>query len=152
MIRLIVLGIAVACSTLLGAYGATRLKETQPADSGKTVSAAVEMAKLDTISVPIIRKGRIDGYVLAQVTFAAASIDLKHERALLAALVAEAAFKVFYENETMDFSSLKPMQVDATAAQIAATANARLGREAVRRVLVSSINYVSYDEARCRKA
>lgn len=143
----IAVALVAIISTLGGTYGgklyATAEKTTDPSNG-----TAVDIVKLDPISVPIIRKGQIEGYVVARIAVAATTSDVKNGKAVLVAYASEATFRAVYEDQSFEFANLKPADVAVLTERIAKLSNERIGRPAIKQALVESLNFVSKSEAR----
>jgi hypothetical protein len=149
VIRTLALGFWVCVVALGATYLATQLDHSAGTNAATDAeSAAIEYIKADPLSVPVIRDGKVQGYVVAQVSFAAVPVKLKGGAADLAPYLIDAAFRALYEDAPDDFAHLKPQNVAAIAAKAKAYANERLGGDAVKDVLIGSLNYVARGEVR----
>jgi flagellar basal body-associated protein FliL len=150
VIRTLLVGFWV-CAIALGAtYLATQLSASDvgQAESAIPENVAVEYIKTDALSVPVIRDGKVQGYVVAQVSFAVGSDKSKSETVDPAPYLVDAAFRAFYEAAPLDFMRLKPQDIPAIAEKTKTYANERLGGGTVKDVLISGLNYVARGEVR----
>lgn len=151
MVRMLLLGFIVVLSTLGGSYAAMKIPQATSAAGGKdAASEPVTIVKLDPISVPVVRDGKIQGYVLGRISFSAATSDAAKNKDALILYVSEAIFRSIYEEETLDFSSLKPVGVEALVARVVEKANARIGRTAIVQVFVENLNFLAHEAVRCQ--
>jgi hypothetical protein len=148
VIRNLVLGFAAVAATLLGGAGAALLASSKAAAPAPAEAPVHELVKLDAVSVPVIRRGQVQGYVVAQVAVEAAAVDMKNSKPVLAVYASEAVFRAVYEEEAFDFSGLRPAHLAALADRMTKLANERIGRAAIKRVAIESINYVTEAQAR----
>lgn len=151
MLKFLALGIAAMLATIGGSYAAIQFGAR---DGGKTAasSAVVEEAvRMEQASIPIVRDGKVQGYVLAQVTYTAAAEDIKSTKALLNVYVNEAIFSTVYEEENFNFTALKKVEIADLAGRIRKAANGRAGRETVNKVLVESLMFLDQESVRCRR-
>lgn len=136
----LIAGLAAILATLAGSFGATMLvggeKEPQ-----KKAPPATELLKLDVISVPVIRSGRIQGYVIARGSVGAAADEVKSNRALLSAYSVEGLFRAIYE-ENLDFDALKPVDLTRLADTTTRMINERIGRQIVSSTVFENLNFV----------
>ena len=149
MLKMIVLGLVAVIATLAGAYAG--LKMMAPATPGAAQAKAqepVELVKLDPTSVPVIRAGTISGYAIVRAGYTATASDIKQMRSLLTTLVGEAMFMTLYGDEGLDFGAMKPLQFEAIGERAAKTVNVRISRDAIKRVAIEGITYLTRDEAR----
>ena len=64
--------------------------------------------------------------------------------------VSEAIFRSVYEEEALDFTALKPVQVEALVHRIVEKANARIGRPAIAQIFVEGLNFLAHEAVRCQ--
>ena len=145
MIKLVVLGLAGIAATLAGSFLATILGAPQDAKLEKK-EPEVEIVKFDAISVPVIRRAKVQGYVVVRISVLAYSAEVKVGRPTLMAFASEAAFRAIYEEEAFDFSALKPVQITAIAEKITGLTNARLARPFIKQTAIESLNFVTQSE------
>ena len=151
MVRMLLLGLIVVLSTLGGSYAAMKLPGGS-APSAESGGAAEELTvvKLDPVSVPVVRGGKIQGYVLGRIAFAASTKEMKNKD-LLTLYVNEAIFTSVYEEEALDFNALKPVHVEALVHRTVDKANARIGRPAIAQIFVESLNFLAHEAVRCQQ-
>jgi len=144
---MIVLGIVVVLSTLLGSYATMQLTAA-PAPEAKQKPEVIQQVKLEPMSVPIIRSGKVSGYILARFAFSATEHTLKDHRNVLTLYFSEAAFKTIYEEPDFDFSALKPVQIDGLRQRIVAATNERAGAHGIKDVFVENLSFLTPEEVR----
>jgi hypothetical protein len=152
VIRLLALGLVAVAATLAGSYAAMLWGTAKKSGAEPEEQAILELVKLEPVSVPVIRGGKVDGYVIARVAVSAAASDVKKSKPVLAAYASEAVFRAVYEEEAFDFSALKAVQVSALAERIAKLANERIGRAAIKQSVIESLNFVSRSEVRLQQS
>jgi hypothetical protein len=149
MVRMLLLGLVVVLSTLGGSYAAMQLPRGGAAGGEGDASDEVTVVKLEPVSVPVVRAGKIQGYVLGRIAFAASAKEMKNKETLTL-YVSEAIFRAVYEEEALDFTALKPVQVEALVHRIVEKANARIGRPAIAQIFVESLNFLAHEAVRCQ--
>jgi hypothetical protein len=100
------------------------------------------------MSIPVVRAGDITGYLVMEVSFAADKALLAEKKVEPVPFLKDAAFRVIFGSEAIDFQRLKKKDIDSLTAAIAAEANLRLGEGMVRHVLLQQLNYVKREEIR----
>ena len=148
MVKMIVLGFVAVIATLGGAYAGLQMSFKQKSGTEVLEQDAVELVKLDPTSVPVIRDGSIAGYVIVRSAYLATAKDIKQIRPQMTAYVTEAIFINVYGDEAANFTGMKPIQVEALAERAAKGANTRLARDAIKRITLEHINYLTVEEAR----
>lgn len=144
--KLLIVGVAAILSTLAGSYAAALLTgdSKDPAPVGPP---ALEVIKLDVISVPVIRSGAIQGYVLVRAAVGVPVEDAKKGRAVVALYSAEGVFRAIHEEE-IDFTALRSADIARLADRATRLINGRVGREAVSRTVIESVNFVPQSDVR----
>jgi len=149
MVRMLLLGLVVVLSTLGGSYAAMKLPQSSAPGAESDAKDELMVVKLEPVSVPVVRGGKIQGYVLGRIAFATGAKELKNKETLIL-YVSEAIFRAVYEEEELDFTVLKPVQVEALVLRVVEKANARIGRPAIVQVFVESLNFLAHEAVRCQ--
>lgn len=152
MVKIILLGVAAVLATLGGSFAAIQLGSKGGQDTVGPPVVVEEAVRLEQFSVPVVRDGKVQGYALAQISFSAAAEDIKASKALLTTVVNEAVFATLFEEPSFDFASLKAVQIAQLSERMLAKANARIGRGAIKKVLVESLMLLDQESVRCRKS
>ena len=153
MIKIIVAG-AWACTVALAASyaavswqgGGHAAAEPEP----DRLYGGLETVRTRMISVPVIRSGAIQGYVMAQFSFTADAKTLKRLSLKPDVIVLDEAFKAIY-GEELDFRQMQKQDLPALAKRIVEGSNKRFGTRIVEDVFVQELNYVSKDGVRGAK-
>ena len=147
---LIVGGVAIV-TTLGGAYAAMTMSAAHHAAPRTEATLALELMKIEPVSVPVVRFGKIVGYVIARVTISAPSSELKTLRPVVMAFATEAVFRAVYEEPTFDFAGLKVVELKTSADRISRFANERLGRPIVQASIIDGMSFVEPSGIRAHK-
>jgi hypothetical protein len=149
MIKTLIVGLWAGGVALGGAYLAMMLNaEGQAtADSGNE-DKIVEFINTGSMSIPVIRDGKVTGYVVTEMSFAVHKSNEGGEAAAPTPYLVDAAYRMLYQNVAADFSHLKPQDLKEIAEVVKKEANTRLGGDTVQDVLVSSLNFIARDEIR----
>jgi len=148
--RSILLGIVTIAATIGGHYASGRVSSMKSSEPAR--QEPVEIIKLEPISAPVVRDGKVVGYVIARMSIAAAEADAKAHKPLLVAYANEAVFRGIYEEKAFDFSAMRAADVSELSKRIVELANKRFGRPTVRETVVESINFMSQAELQARRA
>jgi flagellar basal body-associated protein FliL len=149
VIKTLLIGLWVCIVALGSSYFFVQMNNSSAAHApSETEAEVIEFIKTDMVSVPVIRDGKVQGYLVAQLSFAVnktATAKLSFEPA---PYLVDVAYRALYENSAIDFAQLQPQDLTLLAKKIAEGANAKLGSEVVKDVLMNEINYVPRDEVR----
>lgn len=148
MVRMLLLGLVVMIATLGGSYAAMQLPQGTAVKEDANEKA--EVVKIDPISVPVVREGKIQGYVIGRFAFSAPASAIRKDKDALTLYASEAIFRSVYEEEELDFSALKIVEVDKLIGRIVVKANARIGSPTIAEVFVESMNFLAHDAVRCQ--
>ena len=147
MLKILITG-AWACLVALGAsYGMVSWQSgggvTPVAEASERAPLeGLENHKLEPITVPMIRDGRVAGYVLAKLAFTADAKALRGMSIDPVPFVTDEAFREIYSNGQIDFSRLEKYDLERLTEAIRTNVNQRLGAGLVHDILVLEINYV----------
>jgi hypothetical protein len=104
--------------------------------------------KTDIISVPMIHKGEVQGYVLARFAWLVDEKKLKELAIDPATIITDEAFRIIYASPVTDFRHIEKYDLASLTKRLKEAVNRRLGDALVHDVLVESINYVARSEIR----
>ena len=149
MIKTLLIGLWVCVVALGSSYFFVQMNNSSAAHVAPEAEAEViEFIKTDMVSVPVIREGKVQGYLVAQLSFAVNKTATKKLAFEPTPYLVDVAYRALYENSAIDFAQLQPQDLTLLAKKIAEGANAKLGGEIVKDVLMNEINYVPRDEVR----
>jgi hypothetical protein len=100
------------------------------------------------ISVPIIRSGALQGYVMTQFSFTGDARAMKHLSVKADTVVIDEGFKAIYGDEVVDFRKMKKQDLPDLGKRIVEGANKRLGAHIIEDVFLQELNYVSKEGTR----
>jgi len=146
----LLLGTLTIAATLGGHYAAGIALSPKP--TVQVADEKVEIVKLEPISAPVIRDGKVIGYAIARMSVAVLAVDAKAHKELLVAYANEAVFRGLYEEKSFDFAAMRAVDVSQLCRRIVEFANKRFGKPVVREAVVESINFVSQAELQARRA
>jgi hypothetical protein len=149
MIKTLLVGLWAGGVSLGGAYLAMMMNAEGPDKAeSEDGSKVVEFVNTQSMSIPVIRDGKVAGYVVTEMSFAVQKGAEGGEAAAPTPYLIDAAYRTIFENVSADFGHLKPQDLKQLSEQVKKAANARLGEEKVQDVLVSSLNFIARDEIR----
>jgi flagellar basal body-associated protein FliL len=149
VIKTLLIGLWVCIVALGSSYFFVQMNNSSAAHVPSEAEVEViEFIKTDMVSVPVIREGKVQGYLVAQLSFAVNKTAARKLPFEPTPYLVDVAYRALYENSAIDFSQLQPQDLTLLAKKIAEGANAKLGGEVVKDVLMNEINYVPRDEVR----
>ena len=143
MLKLVAIGVWVILVTAGATFASVHFGHSASGDTVSGNDLGVEEVTSELTSIPVIRGGDVQGYVILQLSFAA-------DKAVLEPLpyLKDAAFRVIFTSDDIDFRHLKPGDLDRLTDTIMQVANRRLGSPLVRQVLFQQMNYVRKEDIR----
>jgi flagellar basal body-associated protein FliL len=149
VIKTLLIGLWVCTVALGSSYFFVKMQSSSSAHApSKEEAAAIEFIKTDMVSVPVIKDGKVQGYLVTQLSFAINKVETAKLAFEPTPYLVDIAYRTIYENSVVDFSRLQPQDLSSLVKKIADSANAKLGGEVVKDVLMNEINYVPRDEVR----
>jgi hypothetical protein len=149
VLKLAVLGVWVIIVTAAATFGAVHLKSfTNGGEQSAQEDLGVEELKAEMTSVPMIRGGEIIGYLIIQLSFQADRRVLAEKQLEPMPYLNDAAFRVIFASTDVDFRRLRGSDLDSMTAAITKEANARIGGEMIRQVLIQQLNFVRKEDIR----
>ncbi len=151
MVKTILIGLWAALTALGSFYGVSLWRAGAEARVvPKELFSTLEQVKTDVVSVPMIRDGEVQGYVLARFVGLVDSVKLKKMSIKPDVILTDEAFRLIYSSPVRDFQRIEKYDLSRLTTKLKKNVNARLGMSLVHDVLVDSINYVARSEIRYR--
>lgn len=153
MIKIIFAGLWACLVTLAASYAAVSWQagHAAPHAEPERLYGGLETVRTRMISVPIIRTGAIQGYVMAQFSFTADAATLKRLSLKADVVVLDEAFKAIYSEDTLDFRDMKKQDLGGLAKRIVEGSNQRFGTKIVDDAFIQEFSYVPKDGIRSGK-
>jgi hypothetical protein len=149
MLKLAAIGAWVILVTAGATYGSVYLATSRATtEAGEEPDLGVEELKSEMTSIPVMRDGEVIGYLILQLSFAADRRLLAERKLDPLPFMMDAAFRVGLGATDVDFRRLRSKDLDALTTAIAAEANARIGADLVRHVLLQQLNFVRKEDIR----
>ena len=150
MIKLLAAGLWACIVTLAASYvafswHAPASLSAHEADPGH--GGSLETIRTRMISVPVIRTGVLQGYVMAQFSFTVDAATLKRLSVKPDIVVIDEAFRAIYA-EDVDFRNLKKQDLGSLTTRIVGSSNQRLGTRVIEDAFVQEFSYVTKDGVR----
>ncbi len=151
MIKVIIAGLWACIVTLAASYAAVSWQATNSTGAEhepERLYGGLETVRTRMISVPVIRAGAIQGYVMAQFSFTAEAKTLKRLSLKADVVVLDEAFKAIYGEDTLDFRQMKQQDLAGMAKRIVEGSNQRFGTKIIEDAFIQEFSYVGKDGIR----
>jgi hypothetical protein len=143
MIKVLFTGLWICVITLVSSYTAASWKLQADSEQPKDYLNGLNYEKTVPISVPILAKGELQGYVVAQFVFTSDSRVLSKLSVPPHAFIVDEAFRLIYGDIETDFTHLERVDLAALSKRIAENVNAHLQSDLIVDVLVEQFTYYS---------
>ena len=148
MIKILAIGIWIVVATLGSSYVAASMSapSSPEPEAEPTYFAGLDYRKTDTITVPIVAKDKIRGYVLASFVY---TIDGETASKLAVApdpFIVDEAFRAVYSTSQFNFEKAEQFDLAALTGSIRDAVNARYKQEIVHEVLIQQFDFLPKDE------
>jgi hypothetical protein len=148
MLRSALIGLWASLVMALSLLATTRFQARPPKSESTTQQAHVEMRKTKEISVPKIANGVIKGYIVTQLVFGARSRE--GDQLEPDAFVVDEAFRLIYEDDSLNFATVKKLDLKAYAETVRRNVNTRLNSEAVTDIAIQEFMFMPNNHLRKR--
>lgn len=147
MIRLVLSGLWVCVVTLAASYTAASWKADRPVAATEAGVEGLQYQTTHVISVPMIKDGSVQGYVVAQFVYTIDGATLKRLSVPPEVFLLDEAFRTIYSDANLDFEHLEKYDINKLTQNLIQQTNVRLKGEIIRDVLVQEFNYISKEDA-----
>ncbi len=143
MLKTLLVGLWVCAATLGAAYATATVRGgDNEAAAEPTYFAGLDWRRTDPVTVPILSKNAVEGYVLARFVYtidgeAAAGLAVPPD-----AFILNDVFASVYQTSDFDFSQPQKYDLEALKAGIKTSVNKRYGTELIREILVEQFDFL----------
>lgn len=148
MIRLVLSGLWVCFVTLAASYAAANFKVGGRAPAAADQLKGVQVQTTPTITVPMIKNGAVQGYVVAQFAFTIEAATRKRLSVPPQVFLSDAAFRTIYSDPSLDFRHLQKYDINKLTRSLIRQTNRKLKGQVIKDILVREFNFVSKEDAR----
>jgi hypothetical protein len=138
----LIVGIWAIAVTLGAGWGAASLALSRTQTEEKPMLEGLQYTSLPTMSIPVIDRGKVEGYVVVRMVYTADSAVLKHLAAEPDAFITDEIFRTVYQKAETDFGKLRRLDLATLAEEVKARVNERMGDAVVQDLLVDGLNYI----------
>jgi hypothetical protein len=149
MVKLIFTGLWVCAVTLGAVYFSVQMSAPPPpVDEAELLKARSELVKGESINVPMLSNGAVQGYFITRISFMMDKEKIKTVKLPVTELMTDELFTLLVGNRMVDLSHTASFDLAAFRASIKDNLNKRFGDEYVLDVLVEQLDYLSKDDIR----
>ena len=113
-----------------------------------TKQSALELVKGETITVPVIGNGAVNGYFLGRISFMMHKDMIAGLNLPITEMTTDELFSLLVGNKMIDVSNIKAFDPGAFREEIKKGMNERLGGEYVAEVMLEQLDYLSKEDVK----
>lgn len=147
MVKILAAGIWV-CLVTLGAVYVSISMATAPAEVAEDTSTPLQLVPGESITIPLIADGAVNGYFLTRISFMMNADKLKNQELPVTEFMTDELFTLLVGNKMADITRVSSFDVEAFREQIKTSMNEQLGDDMVEKVLIEQLDFVSREAAR----
>ena len=138
----LIVGLWAVAVTLGASYGAANIALSRQGLKQAPALAGLQYTSLPTMSIPVVDRGKVEGYVVVRMVYTADSAVLKNLASSPAPFITDEVFRMIYATVETDFGKLKKLDLASLSASVKTQVNQRMGDEVVQDLLVDGLNYI----------
>lgn len=140
------IGLWVAAVALGATYASASFTAGRKAAGPEQVASVTQSEKTRVINVPVIAKGAVQGFVVAQFGYTADSALMKKLSMSPEVFILDEAFRTLYSDDHLDFAHLEKYNINKLTSHLIKSTNERLGVDVIKAVLIQDFTYFSKQE------
>jgi hypothetical protein len=150
MIKVAVIGLAAAATTIAAEVGTDKVLALREAHSAAAVARSTEARKTHEINVPRIKDGVIKGYAVMLLSYTVDLTALKTAAMAPDSILVDEAFRYVYADDTIDFDHLDRFDLAKMSKAVIQAVNARVKADVVVDVGVQEFTYAPISDTHGR--
>ncbi len=148
MLKVVAAGIWVCIVTLGAVYFSVQMGTAPPVDEAAQKKAALEVVKGESISVPVLKDGAVNGYFISRISFMMDKTKLKDGALPITEYMTDELFSLLVGNQMIDLADPKAFKLEEFKKLVKEDLNKRMGGDYIAEVLVEQLDYLSKDDIR----
>jgi hypothetical protein len=141
-----IIGVWVLIVALASSYAAAYFDSAKKPAEAEQAAIALQFDKTRVINVPMIAKGSVQGFIVAQFGYTVDAVMIKKIQVSPEAFLLDEAFRTLYSDDRLDFSHLERYDINKLTKHLVQATNERLGANLVKSVLIQDFTYFSKEE------
>lgn len=149
MLKLLLTGVWV-CVVALGAvyFSVQMAMPPAPVDEAATKKASMQLVKGESISIPLISNGTVNGYFLSRISLHVDKEKVAKIELPITQLMTDELFTLLAGSSMVNIANVSTFDIDRFKTGIRDGLNKKLGDEVVADVLVEQLDYLSKADIR----
>ena len=153
MVKLLLTGLWVCVVTLGAVYASVQMSApSAPVDEDAKKEEMLEVVRGESITVPVIANGAVNGYFLGRVSFMMNKEKVKEIKLPVTELMTDQLYTLLVGNKMVDLANPGAFELEKFKSLIKQDMNKKIGDEVVAEVLVEQLDYMSKDDIRANAA
>ncbi|MDO1581045.1 hypothetical protein [Rhizobium oryzicola] len=149
MIKLLLTGLWVCAVTLGAVYFSVQMSAPKPpVDEAALKKEQSQLVKGETINVPMLANGSVQGYFITRISFMMDKEKVKDVQLPVTELMTDQLFTLLVGNKMVNLSNPAAFKLDDFRSMVKEGLNKKLGDAYINEVLVEQLDYLSKDDIR----
>lgn len=142
MIKAMNHGVLGALFCLLGFWLGGHVSNPFQSEEAPADKPAYETRKVGSLNVPILRQGKLHGYIVIQLAYALdrSTDDIDHNT--VSSLLQDEAFRTLYSDLQIDWRTLEKYDLNSLTKKLLSRVKDRVPSEAIQDILVHEFSFV----------
>lgn len=147
MIRSLAASLWIVSVTLAAVYFGRSMQNDKPGPGPEPGAQPSVTVKLNSMTVPVLTGGSLQGYVLTRVSIAAKPDLLKNLPQPPDLLLGDETFRTLYAEEQIDFKRMEKIDLSRLSQKIRDNINSRANAAVAEDVFIQELHYMSKQDA-----
>lgn len=140
--KALIVGLWAVAVSLGAGWGAASFALSKDETEAKPMLEGLQYTSLPTMSIPVVDRGKVEGYVVVRMVYTVDSAVLKRLSAEPDAFITDEIFRTIYQTAETDFGNLQRLDLAELADKAKVRVNERMGDAVVQDLLVDGLNYI----------
>lgn len=142
MIKSLLYGICGSLFCLLGFWIAGIAHSSAPQKETVVDKSAYEVRKAGSLNVPVLRQGKLYGYIVVQLAYALNRQVDDIDHTSVESLLQDEAFRTLYSDQQIDWRTLEKYDLNALTKKLLTRVKERIPSEAIQDILIREFSFV----------
>jgi hypothetical protein len=142
MIKGLIYGLIGGACALVGYWAADAYRRAPSSTPAVEATKPYAVRKAGTLNVPVLRGGKIHGYIVVRFAYALDREIKEPEHLAVESLLHDEAFRVLYSDQHVDFRTIEKYDIAGLKQKLLERLRSRLSSDSVQDVLISEFSFV----------
>lgn len=145
MLKVLLIGLWVCLVSIGGVYLSVRMSQSSAEAAAAPVPVAATLVRGNSLSMPVIHDGAVDGYFIGRISLSVDSEKSKKVTLPMEVMLTDELFSLLMGNRMIDLKNIGAFDPQAFRTRVKDGINAKLGDAVVLDVMIEQLDYMSKD-------